>query len=205
MAYEESGRTRQKARTRGQLITSTRELIAAGNPSPTVDEAAEAAAISRATAYRYFPNQRALLIAAHPEIDTVSLLPEEPGDDPAHRLDLAVDKFVSLILETESEQRVMLRLSLEADAGRDLPLRQGRAIGWFEDALRPLEPELGKAGIHRLAIAVRSAVGIESLVWLTDIAGLSRSDAARQLRWSAQAMLAHALQVGLPKGRKRTS
>ena len=49
------------------------------------------------------------------------------------------------------------------------------------------------------------SVGIESLVWLTDIAGLSRKDAARQLRWSAQAMLAHALAVGLPKGGKGRS
>lgn len=198
-AYEESGRTQQKARTRRQLIASTRDLIAAGNPSPTVDEAAEAAAVSRATAYRYFPNQTALLIAAHPEIDTTSLLPDEPGDDPAHRLDLAVHRFVSLTLETEAEQRMMLRLSLEAGPKRDLPIRKGRAIGWFQDALSPLEPELGKAGTRRLAIAVRSAVGIESLVWLIDIAGLSRAEAAKQLRWSARAMLAHALEAGLPK------
>ena len=202
-AYEESGRTQQKARTRRQLIASTRDLIAAGNPSPTVDEAAEAAAVSRATAYRYFPNQTELLIAAHPEIDTTSLLPDDPGDDPAVRLDLAVDRFVDFTLEAEAEQRMMLRLSLEAGPGRDLPIRKGRAIGWFQDALAPLEPELGKAGTRRLAIAVRSAVGIESLVWLTDIAGLSREEAARQMRWSAKAVLAHALAVGLPTGRKR--
>lgn len=198
-AYEESGRTQQKARTRRQLIASTRELIAAGNPSPTVDDAAEAAAVSRATAYRYFPNQMALLIAAHPEIDTTSLLPDEPGDDPAIRLDLAVERFVAITLETESEQRMMLRLSLEAGPGRDLPIRKGRAIGWFQDALAPLEPELGKAGTRRLAIAIRSATGIEALIWLTDIAGVSRDEAARQIRWTAQALLAHALTDGLPK------
>jgi AcrR family transcriptional regulator len=204
-AYEESGRTQQKARTRRQLIASTRDLIAAGNPSPTVDEAAEAAAVSRATAYRYFPNQTALLIAAHPEIDTTSLLPDDPGDDPAVRLDLAVDRFVALTLETEAEQRTMLRLSLDAGARHELPLRKGRAIGWFQDALAPLEPELGKAETRRLAIAIRSATGIEALIWLTDIAGLSRDEAARQLRWTAQALLAHALADGLPTkgGRKR--
>jgi AcrR family transcriptional regulator len=195
-AYEESGRTRQKARTRGELIAATRALIAAGAASPTVEEAAEAASVSRTTAYRYFPSQKALLIAAHPEIDASSLLPDDPGDDPAARLDLAVEKFVGLVVETEAQQRTMLRLSLESDT--DLPLRQGRAIGWFEDALAPLEPRLGKAEIRRLAVAVRSAAGIESLIWLTDIAGLSRDEAARQLRWSAQAMLAHALAEGLP-------
>ncbi|MDQ4052668.1 MAG: TetR/AcrR family transcriptional regulator [Actinomycetota bacterium] len=164
--------------------------------SPTAEQAAEAASVSRTTAYRCFPSQPALLIAAHAEIEAASLLPAEPGDDPATRLDLAVEKFVGLVLETEAQHRTMLRLSLESDA--DLPLRQGRAIGWCEDALAPLEPGLGKAGIHRLAVAVRSAVGIEALVWLTDIAGLSRDEAARQLGWSAQAMLAHALTDGPP-------
>ena len=33
-----------------------------------VEDAAAAASISRTTAYRYFPNERALLVAAHPEI-----------------------------------------------------------------------------------------------------------------------------------------
>ena len=75
-----TGRTHQKARTRNALVDITRTLLASGR-TPTVEEAAEAAGISRATAYRYFPNQRALLVAAHPEIDATSLL----GDDRAGR------------------------------------------------------------------------------------------------------------------------
>ena len=61
--YEALGRTRQKERTRGALIAAARELVAQGT-TPTVEEAAAAASISRTTAYRYFPNQRALLAAA---------------------------------------------------------------------------------------------------------------------------------------------
>lgn len=49
------------------------------------------------------------------------------------------------------------------------------------------------ADIHRLAIAIRSAIGIEALVWLTDVAGLSRADAIDLMRWSARAILAAAL------------
>ncbi len=89
----------------------------------------------------------------------------------------------------------MLRLSLEADPNEsgDLPLRQGRAIGWIEDALAPLRSRLDDAELHRLALAVRSAAGIEALVWLTDIAGLSRSEAVELMRWSARAMYDSAL------------
>jgi hypothetical protein len=49
----------------------------------------------------------------------------------------------------------------------------------------------------RITVAVRSAVGIESLVWLTDIAGLARDQASEVIRWSAQALLHHALADGL--------
>lgn len=198
MTYEQTGRTGQKRRTRNELIASARALVARGVTSPTVEEAASAASISRTTAYRYFPNQRALLVAAHPEIESLSLLPADAGMDPEERLLSAVEAFTRMVIETEQQHRTMLRVSLETDsAGRELPLRQGRAIGWFEDALAPLQPELGSAAVRRLAVAVRSAVGIESLVWLTDIAGLSREEASGVMQWSARAMLHQALADGL--------
>jgi AcrR family transcriptional regulator len=67
-AYQESGRARQKQRTRAALVASARDLVARGGRPPTVAEAAEEAAVSRTTAYRYFPTQKSLLMAAHPEV-----------------------------------------------------------------------------------------------------------------------------------------
>jgi AcrR family transcriptional regulator len=193
-AYELAGRTQQKQRTRNALVDAARNLVTRGL-SPTVEDAAAAASISRTTAYRYFPNQRALLAAAHPETSAESLLPPDAPDDAAERLDLVVQAFMRVILDTEPQQRTMLRLSLEADPNEsgDLPLRQGRAIGWIEEALAPLRSRLDDAELHRLALAVRSAAGIEALVWLTDIAGLSRSEAVELMRWSARAMYDSAL------------
>ena len=190
MSYVQNGRTSQKRRTRDALIAAARKLVAEGH-APTVEEAAEEAAISRTTAYRYFPNQRALLAAAHPETAADSYLPADAPTDVAARLDIVVEEFTRLIVETESQQRTMLRLSLEADEDqrRQLPLRQGRAIRWIEEALSPLRADMSDEDVHRLAIAVRSATGIEALVWLTDIAGLSRDDATTLMRWSARAML----------------
>ena len=92
--YELAGRTGQKARTRDALIASTRELLAEG-VTPTVEQAAAAAAISRTTAYRYFPNQRALLVAAHPETEAISLLDDGAPEDGERRFELAV-KALSL-------------------------------------------------------------------------------------------------------------
>src|SRR4051812_8072788 len=192
--YEQIGRAAQKGRTRDALIAAARELVAQGE-APTVESAAEAASISRTTAYRYFPNQRALLSAAHPETVTTSLLPDRPPEDVGARLDIVIDSFTRMIVDTEAQQRTMLRLSLEADPAEraQLPLRQGRAITWIEQALEPLHPKLSDAEIHRLAIAIRSATGIEALAWLRDVAGLSVDDATELMRWSAQAMLQRAL------------
>ena len=192
--YESNGRTAQKRRTREALVAAARELVSAG-VAPTVEAAAEAASISRTTAYRYFPNQRALLAAAHPETAADSLLPDDASDDVAARLDLVVDAFTRMIVDTEAQQRTMLRLSLEADPieRSQLPLRQGRAIKWIEEALAPLQRDMAEADIHRLAIAIRSATGIEALAWLTDVAGLSRGDATGLMRWSARSLLQAAL------------
>jgi AcrR family transcriptional regulator len=192
-AYEETGRSRQKQRTRAALVAAARQLVAEGGRSPTVAEAAEAAAVSRTTAYRYFPSQHSLLVAAHPEVATTSMLPAGMGGDPETRIEAAVRGFMSMVVDTEQQQRTMLRLSLEHDAAsRQLPLRQGRAIGWFTEALDPLGDRLGSDGVRRLAVAVRAVCGVEALVWLTDIAGLTREQAVDQMAWSAVALVRRA-------------
>jgi AcrR family transcriptional regulator len=192
--YEQTGRRNQKARTRQALVAATRELLAKG-VAPTVEEAAAVAAVSRTTAYRYFPNQAALVVAAHPEIDQISLLPPDGAPtDPRERLDVVIDEALRIVLDWEPQLRAALRLSLEPGTDPTGPvLRRGRVIGWISDALAPLaatHPDLDR---HRLAVAIRAATGIEAFVWLVDVAGLSRPEAADLLRWSARALLRSAL------------
>jgi AcrR family transcriptional regulator len=190
--YENSGRTRQKARTRAALLGAARELLADGR-TPNVEDAAEAAGVSRATAYRYFPNQRALLVAAHPELEATQLLGDRAPDDPHDRLDRTIAELIRITIDTEPELRTMLRLSLEPGPKEELLLRQGRAIGWIEEALTPLRGRLRPPMLRRLVLAIRSACGIEALVWLTDVGGLSRRQASDLMRWSALALLRTAL------------
>jgi len=192
--YELNGRIEQKRRTRDALIAAARDLVSNGE-TPTVEGAAEAASISRTTAYRYFANQRELLVAAHPETGVTSLLPDDAPDDAVARLDLVIDAFTRSTVENEAQQRTMLRLSLEAEPAErsKLPLRQGRGIKWIGEALEPLREQMSGAEVDRLALAIRSAAGIEALVWLTDVAGLSRDDAREIMRWSARGLLQSAL------------
>jgi AcrR family transcriptional regulator len=192
--YEMNGRVGQKRRTRDALIAAARDLVTRGE-TPTVEAAAEAASISRTTAYRYFPNQRALLVAAHPETGATSLLPDDPPSDAPTRLDLVIEAFTRSTVENEAQQRTMLRLSLESvPVERErLPLRQGRAIKWIEEALESLRNEMSEAEVHRLAVAIRSATGIEAFVWLVDVSGVSRDEATDIMRGSARALLRCAL------------
>jgi AcrR family transcriptional regulator len=190
--YEATGRTRQKQRTRDALLEAARALLAAGE-TPTVEQAADAAGISRTTAYRYFASQRSLLLAAIPVIDRDTLLGPDAPADVAARLDLVIAAQTEILRDWEPQLRAALRLSLDAVPPAGSPLRAGRAIGWIADALGPLAQSHPHVDRRRLAIAIRATCGIESLVWLTDVAGLSRDDAAALMRSSAQALLAAAL------------
>ncbi len=186
--YTATGRTGQKARTEAAMITAARQLLAEGI-TPTVEQAAERAGLSRATAYRYFLNQQLLMAAAHPETERSSLLPPDPPDDPVERVELVATEIMRITIDTEAELRAMLRFSLDpARIGQDLPLRRGRRAQWFEDALAPLRSALGARRHRRLVLGVAAAVGIEAFVWLTDMAGLSRPDAAELLITTARSL-----------------
>jgi len=204
-SYEIGGRSAQKARTRAALVAAARDLVSSGT-TPTVEDAAEAASISRTTAYRYFPTKRALLLAAHPEIAATSMLPDDPPSGAAERLDAVVRNFSAMIVDTEAQQRTMLRLSLEATTAERaaLPLRQGRAIPWIAEALDGLRTDFTEQQFRQLVLSIRATIGIEALVWLVDVAGLSRDDAVALMRWSAQALLARAVTVAPPHPRVST-
>ncbi len=190
VSYTSVGRTDQKTRTMNALTAATRRLLAGGE-TPTVESAAAAASVSRATAYRYFPNRRALIAAAHPETEAASLLGDDPPTDPEQRLDAAVDAILAMTLETETELRTMLRLSLDPSPAdpHELVLRKGRRIVWVEDALAPMRGRLAPRELRRLVHAIAAAVGIDALVWLTDVAGVPRKEACDVMRWSARALL----------------
>jgi AcrR family transcriptional regulator len=189
--YESTGRTGQKSRTRQALIDATRDLLAEGH-TPRVEDSAAHSGISRTTAYRYFPNQRTLLLAAQPQMQPDTLLDEDAPTEPRARLAAFMAAFTDYNLRFEPQLRSALRLSLEtpADQEADRPLlRRGRAIGWIEHALRPLadtHPHIDRNG---LAVDIRAASGIESLIWLLDIAGRTPEEAAATASRTALALL----------------
>ena len=197
--YERTGRTNQKARTRTALIAAARQLLAEG-VAPTVERTADRAAVSRTTAFRYFPNQRALLAATYPQLEAASLLGTPAPADPLARLEAFSERFMQHTLAFEPELRAQHRLALEPGPRPPgaLPLRQGRGIGWLEDALSPLRGRIPAEELRRLVLAIRATLGIEALIWLTDVAGVPREQAVDILRSSARTLLRAALADAAP-------
>ena len=193
--YVHTGRTNQKARTRDALIAGARRLLATG-VTPTLEAAAAEASIGRTTAYRYFPNSRALLAATHPELEMHSLLGPDPPSDPPARLEIMAESLTRRIVEHEPEYRAQLRLALEGEpaGGESLPLRRGRRIEWVQDALAPLRGRMPRRELRRLIYAIGATLGIEALVWLTDMGGLSREEAVEVMRSNARTLLRSALE-----------
>ena len=193
--YLHTGRTSQKARTREALIAAARQLLAEG-VTPTIEAAATEAAIGRTTAYRYFPNSRALLAATYPEIEMDSLLGADPPEDLLARLEMVVQGQTRQLLEYEPELRAQLRLALEDESasGHGLPLRRGRRIRWIEEALSPLGERMPEPKLRQLVYGIGATLGIEAFVWLTDMAGLSREQAVEVMRSNARTLLRAALE-----------
>ena len=196
--YARSGRTAQKARTQAALVDAAVELLARGDAA-TVEAAAALAGVGRGTAYRYFPNQRALIAAAHPTATADSMLPSPAPSDPRERLRIVVEEITRMTAATEPALRTMLRLSLEEHPdARTTPLRVGRRIVWVDEALGPLANDVDPVQLKALTIAIAAVCGIEVYVWLKDIAGLSANDAAGLQRWIAEILLAGGLDAHAP-------
>jgi len=177
-------RVAQKLRTRQALLTAARELAAQGK-APTVAQAADAATVSRATAYRYFPTQESLLVEIPLDVaapTAQSLFGNDTApQDPEDRAALVQNALYDLVRDHEAEFRLFLRNSLlrgleDPDSTGD-PFRGARRSDLLDRALAPLEGELPASEIKRLKTALSILVGIESMIVLRDVLRLSHSEA----------------------------
>jgi hypothetical protein len=125
-----------------------------------------------------------------------SLLGADPPEDPLARLEIVAESLTRRIVEHEPEYRTQLRLALEGEpAGSErVPLRRGRRIEWIEEALAPLSGRIPYGELRRLVLGICATLGIEALVWLTDMGRLSREEAVEVMRSNARTLLRSALE-----------
>ena len=200
VSYLEEGRVNQKRRTWAAIVAAAAELLRRGK-LPTVAEVADAAQVSRATAYRYFPTQDLLLAAAGVDMvakeETARVLERaaEPAE-PAGRVDAVVRADHAMTLAHEAAFRTylsaVLALRREDDAAQ-VPRRPGNRLRWFAEALAPIREQLDPSAFRRLVHALSLCVGIESIIVTRDICALEPAEAEDVKRWAAQALVQAAL------------
>jgi mono/diheme cytochrome c family protein len=199
-------RGNQRYRTRKDLLAAAALLVKDGR-RPSLEEVAEAALVSRATAYRYFPNVAALLVEAAIDLavpDGEVLFAGDPSVDPEERVDKAEAAMHRMVLENEAALRHMLAAALvraaEGDAGDGVPLRQNRRTPLIEAALAPARGRFDDVGYAKLRAALAMICGPESMVVSRDVLRLDDRTAREVKSWAVRALVRAALEGSRPSG-----
>ena len=199
MADDASGRANQRRRTRKDLLQAAALLMKQGR-TPSLEEVAEAALVSRATAYRYFPNPEALLVeaaldVAAPQADIV--LGDAPQADPIARLERVDAAFEQMIAANETALRTMLAHALQRGSTTDkgVPARQNRRTPLIEAALEPVRQQFKPSARELLTKALALVIGTESRIVFKDVLQLDDAEARKVRRWAIHALVAAAIRA----------
>ena len=196
----QTGRFRQRRRTRAAIVNAAAELLRSGRTTPGANEIAEAADVSRRTVYQYFPTVEQLLLDA-----TLGLLSQtavdnaidqaDPGGDALDRVSAMISTLAGLSSHTMPLGRSLIRLTVDAPADNTgQPKRGYRRINWIEHAIEPLRDYLDDTRFERLVSALAMVIGWEALIVLQDLRGLTPDEQTDVSTWAAHALIQAALQ-----------
>lgn len=190
-----AGRPNQRMRTRKDLLNAASRLLKQGR-KPRLEEIAEEALVSRATAYRYFPDVDALLAEASFDIDTPEpgeLFRGAPPDDPVARLERVDAALHRMVVDNEAQIRVMLAHSLQrglaGDGDAEIPARQNRRSPLIDAALEPARKQFRPAALQTLGRALALVIGTEAMVVFKDVLRLDDAEARKVKRWAIRALV----------------
>lgn len=203
MAAQRDQRANQKERTRVAIVEAATRLMR-GGVAPSVAAAAEAAKVSRATAYRYFPTPEAL----HLEVSSVTpifapvekLIGALEGDDVEARLVRFLETVNSITFANESQMRMALKVYLDTwlgGNGAKAPVREGRRMRWLEAVLQPARRGSNSRQWRRLHAALALTLASDAMVIMKDVCRLDDKEAQDVLLWAARTLL----RGGLAKSR----
>jgi AcrR family transcriptional regulator len=197
-AVGRAGRANQQRRTRKDLLRAAARLMREGR-RPTLEEVAEAALVSRATAYRYFSGIEALLLEASLDLEIPeagALFPDgEARGDLVERLERVDTALHDMMLANEAPLRLMLANALApaprgaGERGPAVPRRQNRRSPLIEAAVEPWREEIAPEALDRLRQAVALIVGPEAMIVCKDVLQLDDAEARALKRWAIRALV----------------
>ncbi len=163
---------------------------------PSVTDVAEAAEVSRATAYRYFPTQAALVQAAVGEALGPILAWRSESADAEARVEELLGFAYPRIDEYEATLRAALLMAMDqwsrrraGTLGDEAPILRGNRRDLLGNALAPLKGRVGPAEFDRLRQALSLLFGTEAFIVLKDIWGLDGERARGVALWAAHALV----------------
>ena len=195
-------RAAQRARTRQAIVDAAAALLRTGH-QPSVAEAATAAGVHRATAYRYFPTPQSLLADAVLRVGTPDVDEMFRGvdpEDPVALIAAAVDFVSEYMFRQEAMFRNIVRVTVdrwfeqqESDKPDPEAIRQTVRFRWIDHALTPLTGTLPQPELARLRSALTLVMGAEALIATRDVCRLNTDEATDVMRWAATALVRSAL------------
>jgi AcrR family transcriptional regulator len=201
---EKAGRPNQRRRTRKDLLQAAARLMKQGR-KPTLEEVAEEALVSRATAYRYFQSVEPLLVEA--TLDVATPQPQDvfrPGlpDDPVSRTQRVDRAFHEMIMANEASLRIMLARSLDqsvtGDAEGNVPRRQNRRSLMIEAALEPSRHQFPAKVFEKLKQALAMVIGTEAMIVFKDVLQVDDETAMDVKQWAIRALVEGAMREKSP-------
>jgi AcrR family transcriptional regulator len=193
MDAEKAGRPNQRRRTRKDLLRAAARLMRQGR-APSLEEIADEAMVSRATAYRYFAGAEALLLEASLDVGVPGpeeLFAADASSDPVARLSRVDNVLHELITANEAAFRMMLSNSLQRAmrGDSDVPARQNRRTPLIEAALEPARHEFAPELLTTLSRALALVVGPEAMVVFKDVLQLDDAEARAVKLWAIRALV----------------
>ncbi len=198
-APKRTERLAQKRRTRKAIVDAAIALLALGT-TPSVNDVAAKADVSRRTVFLHFPSVDHLLLDATAGALSQAAVDRAVGDGPAGedgqaRIERMVRAVQHVTPEMERLGRALVRLTADARPQVDgMPLRGYRRMEWIESALSPWRDRLDSTSWRRLSCALAMVVGWESLIVQRDVCGLTVAEGEEVSVWAARALVDAALE-----------
>jgi AcrR family transcriptional regulator len=191
----------QRARTRRSLVEAATAFLGEGQ-KPTIEEVAERAGVSRATAYRHFPGIDDLLWQVVADRATVPLAEALAGlgdgvDDVEERVARCEDVLNAFLMDDPVGTRAFERSTLQRwlEEGPEAAVRPGRRLVYIDEALAPLAGRVSDTARDRLRNALAVAIGTHATIALGDVCGLDRDDARQVTAWMVRALVRESLRA----------
>jgi len=191
--------TSTRARTRRLLIDTAMQMFD-GGAFPSISEVAQAAQLSRATAYRYFPTQSALVAA----IVSETLSPINSWQPTQQEATARIDELLTFafprMLQHEGTLRAALHLSLtqwaQSQSQDAVPIKERLVRGnrklLLQKVVEPLSAELPPELMQRVLHSLSLVYGSEIFLVMKDIWGCDNQELQDVAKWMAKAIVRQA-------------